>query len=482
VIRSPSFSTGIDRALSPEARLAVRCVRDSVGDASGQRRHAEASHAEASQAGKAVAEEVDGEALAAYCRYHGIAPSVHRVLRRQACKAEACKAGGAAPRLARAVAPAARAGAGAGLLQARQLAEILKRFDRAGIRVIPLKGTSLDVRCYGGPGRRKDGDHDLLVRPHRLGDAAAALRDLGYRFEGGPCEEPDCWPDARPHHNHGPAMTRPPDARGEAARPSVVELHWALARPHAGSRAVERLTEAAWARAEPQSLVGAPAERLAPTDELVYLCLHAARHLRCYGRGTYLRLAMVEDIARQAQTYRGSIDPDRARGRMQAASRLSALGAARFLCREVLGVEPRPLRVAARPWPRSAPGRALLPLRTLLGDLEAVHSAGDAPPNYARRLRRILVHGLLLPPSARAAFARRWLTRANERDWAATPFVRDEKEGATARSCESPKSGASAQKPLARAAALCARCIRLAGNVARDQLRCLARSVRRSLR
>jgi hypothetical protein len=50
-----------------------------------------------------------------------------------------------------------------------------------GIRCTVLKGAALSQALYGDPGRRPSSDIDLLVASERLSQAAAVVREMGYR-------------------------------------------------------------------------------------------------------------------------------------------------------------------------------------------------------------------------------------------------------------------------------------------------------------
>jgi hypothetical protein len=346
----------------------------------------------------APAEPLQAERFVAFCRYHGIVPSVHRALRRTD-----------APRarpLRRALSPLAEAAAGGSLLQVEALRKILGRFDAAGIEVLPIKGLSLDVRVYGGPGRRKHGDHDLLVPPDRLDDAVRVLRDLGYRSTEPERADPAQWLDTLAH---GPPMVRTAD---DGPR-TVVELHWALAERRPGFPMTDPggFTERLWDRSRPGELLGHPVRVLTPENEVVYLSLHLVRHLALHGRSLYVRLAMLEDLYRVARAA-DPLDPATVRERVRALGPIHVLGPVQYLSRRVLGATPIE---APEPWP-TAIWEPVLSLPVLLSDPARVPlSAGR--PDYALRLRRILTHALLLCRwSDRWALLRRFATRTNEHD------------------------------------------------------------------
>jgi len=66
------------------------------------------------------------------------------------------------------------------LTQAAKLVQLLRRFEEAGIRVLPLKGPVLAIQAYGSLKLRHVGDLDLLVDPASVWDADCLLKDAGY--------------------------------------------------------------------------------------------------------------------------------------------------------------------------------------------------------------------------------------------------------------------------------------------------------------
>ncbi len=66
------------------------------------------------------------------------------------------------------------------LKQAAELVRLMRRFEGAGIRVLPLKGPVLAVQAYEAIELRHAGDLDLLIDPASVWDADRTLRDGGY--------------------------------------------------------------------------------------------------------------------------------------------------------------------------------------------------------------------------------------------------------------------------------------------------------------
>jgi hypothetical protein len=143
-----------------------------------------------------------------------------------------------------------------------ELKGLLRAFDQPGIRVVPLKGPLLAEQLYGDAALRVSRDLDLLVSRSDLTAAEAILAGAG--FVPG---------DADDYHR--------PWRRGG----TVVELHHDVENP----LAFDFQTEGALRRAMPATFQGECCWRLAPEDELLYLCLHAARH-------RFERLSLVVDL------------------------------------------------------------------------------------------------------------------------------------------------------------------------------------------
>ena len=327
----------------------------------------------------------------AWCRYQGIVPSVARVLARIDDPV--------AQRLHHGLQPHSQTIAGASLLQAEALREILACLAAHDIDVIPLKGVGLDVRCYGGPGRRKDGDHDLLVRPQQLADAVRAVREIGYERGHAPKVDPNLpaerWADEIAIH-HGPPLVK-----HDGPMPSWIEFHWDVAPETEGLpfRSPRRLTEALWKRSRAETLLDVPIRQLAPSDEVLYLCVHAIRHLSWHGAGLSVRLAMLEDIARRAW-HAPRPDWQTVAARAEELGPFHVLAPIRYLWTAALGAPSGTLVphdvLADMPWPRSAWKQRVLSPRVLLGDASVPGWAHAADRTYIEKAHRVLMHSVLL--------------------------------------------------------------------------------------
>lgn len=150
----------------------------------------------------------------------------------------------------------------------QQLEEAVAALNRKGIEPLLLKGTShLFAGAFPDPAQRVIGDIDLLLPAGACDAGAAALQELGYRFDhaGGP--------DYRVHHHLAP-LVRPGSAPVELHRSPVPE---AFVRPLAG-------IEARSVRVPHPDLKMRVA---APGDRLVHLAVH------CQGIDGHLRRGIL---------------------------------------------------------------------------------------------------------------------------------------------------------------------------------------------
>jgi hypothetical protein len=316
--------------------------------------------------------------------------------------------------------------AAAGLLQAQALTDILHALANHDIDVIPLKGVHLDVRAYGGPGKRKDGDHDLLIRPEQLADAVAVLHELGYTPTE-PVPPVETWQDAVPIH-HGPPLVKQ-----DGPMPSWIEVHWHTAPATEGIRLHNpaQRTADVWSRSRPATLRGAPIREMDATDEVVYLALHAIRHMAQHTRGLSLRFSMLEDLYRRIQSLPALPGPV-LRRRMQALGQVDVQGPLHYVWTALLGAPEESLWPKASgpvpAWPRRAWERRLLPEAFLRS---APHPDGPSKRRWHReKAWGLLVHALLLPRGRdRATLIAHDLlgplVQVNEKDRAVAPALPD---------------------------------------------------------
>ena len=132
------------------------------------------------------------------------------------------------------------------------LRSILADFHERGIPVVSLKGPWMAERLCGDAALRPCTDLDLLVRPVDLVRSEALLSQLGFM----------------------PRRHRDDHERPWCRETVTVDLHHDVEHPLAFDFDVKR----AWEQTLPSDFQGVPARLLAPADELLFLCLHSARH------------------------------------------------------------------------------------------------------------------------------------------------------------------------------------------------------------
>jgi hypothetical protein len=143
-----------------------------------------------------------------------------------------------------------------------ELKGVLRALGQRDIRAVPLKGPFLAERLYGETALRVSRDLDLLVAGVDLRRAEAVLTAIG--FVSG---ERDDY-----HRAWDRGTTR-------------VELHYDVENPLAFDFDVE----SALLRVRPSVFQGEVCWQLAPEDELLFLCVHAARH-------RFERLSLIVDL------------------------------------------------------------------------------------------------------------------------------------------------------------------------------------------
>jgi hypothetical protein len=155
-------------------------------------------------------------------------------------------------------------------LQRADLVAAAATLDAAGVPFLVLKGLPLARRLYGQSGGRFSGDVDLLVRPTALAAATRALVAAGHRHQ----------PSS---YTRGTVETVLAPAHG-----TTIEIHALLST----AERFDALAAALW-RA-PRRVELGRAEVAVPDDttNLIYLCVHLARHLDAP------RAVWVEDIRR----------------------------------------------------------------------------------------------------------------------------------------------------------------------------------------
>ncbi len=150
------------------------------------------------------------------------------------------------------------------LVWTQTLRSTLAAFRQADLPAISLKGPCLAERLYGHSALRPCFDLDLLVRPSDLARARGVLSDIGFEPYGSADDYHSRW----------------------LRHATILELHQDLENPHAFLIDMDAL----WERSHMSLFQGEPIQLLGPSDELLYLCLHAVRH-------RFERLRLVLDLA-----------------------------------------------------------------------------------------------------------------------------------------------------------------------------------------
>jgi len=236
----------------------------------------------------------------------------------------------------------------------------------AGIRSAPLKGPQLSEAIHGDAGARLSGDIDLLVAPEQLGDAVAAVRQLGYEAPEDPVE-PNGLPQLHFAMLHG---------RGEMP---PVELHWRI-HWYEARFAQQRLL--------PPTLAAQDGWRPQRADELIALLLF-------YARDGFLDLRLPADLSAWWDSFGEELEAAELLARLAAYPELGPAVRGALRVSEVVAGLPDALLAGAAP----------------LRSRERV-AARLAYPNPRSTRAQLyadigLIDGLLSPPGSLGAFVRR---------------------------------------------------------------------------
>lgn len=215
----------------------------------------------------AAAHVTDWDRFYELARWHGLVPLVNQMQLERPFLPEA---------VAKRVSGAAKGNAIRALRYSAALLRIVEELDRHGIPVLALKGPALAVQAYGAPELRGFADLDILVRQAHVRDAVATLGSLGYRtlLPG----------DEAGRHS---LRARQHSVVQHQESDILVEVHWRLARANTG---VRMHTNDVFSRAEPVPLLGRVVYSLTPSEQFLYLAVHAANdgwnqleHMRSLG-------------------------------------------------------------------------------------------------------------------------------------------------------------------------------------------------------
>jgi len=164
----------------------------------------------------------------------------------------------------------------------RELLRVLEHFENQGIKALPFKGPVLARVLHGNVTSRQFADLDILVRPHDLPNARAALAELGYEasLQFSPTEERAYIAASYEWAFH----------LGE--HKNLLEIQWRiLPRFYAIDFDVEGLFE----RAVAIKLCGRAVRTLCSEDLILGLCVHAAKH-------GWMQLSWIREIGELSQS------------------------------------------------------------------------------------------------------------------------------------------------------------------------------------
>ena len=197
---------------------------------------------------------------------------------------------------------------------ASEMLRILDHFDSKQLRAIPYKGPVLAQSAYGDLALRRFSDLDFLIASADFKRAKQAVSEIGYH----PSTE-----ITAPVERYWLRKGNERMFDGPAGK-YLLELQWAIL-PHfyaVGSandlRASDLSVGNLMARAHRTTVADREVPCLSAEDNLLVLCLHAAKHL-------WMRLIWLADIAEILRSEAQSIDP------AQVLSRAPSLGIVRIL-------------------------------------------------------------------------------------------------------------------------------------------------------
>jgi Uncharacterised nucleotidyltransferase len=205
------------------------------------------------------------------------------------------------------------------ITNAEELLEILRAFERAGIRAMPFKGVVLGVSAYGDLTARNAGDLDLLVDYHDLLAGTQILKSRGFELKT--TVQPDGSPEAEFYFEYH--FERASDGL-------VVELRWRLELTQPRYR-YDLGIDWVWPRRRTVLLAGAEVPNLDPVSSLLVLCMHGSKHV-------WSRLIWVCDVAKLLESEPG-MDWDRAQQEAKRVGLWRCLALGALLARRIGGAE-----------------------------------------------------------------------------------------------------------------------------------------------
>lgn len=158
-----------------------------------------------------------------------------------------------------------------------ELSRIARQFDRSNIRFLAHKGAALAQLLYGDSSMRQFGDLDLFVQAPDVPRAQSALQELGYapKFQLSTLQETEYL-----HSGYERVF-------GLGRERNLVEVQWQVVPRF---YAIDFDMYALFARSREIEIDGLRLCTLRNEDQLLVLCVHAAKH-------EWAQLGMVRDIA-----------------------------------------------------------------------------------------------------------------------------------------------------------------------------------------
>jgi hypothetical protein len=287
---------------------------------------------------------------------------------------------------------------------ARELVRLTALLERGGVAPLALKGPALAMAAYGSIVLRQFTDLDLLVCKREAARAVEILGSDGYApragYELADLERPGAYEIA---------MAR-------AGALTDIDLHWRLIPPYF-PLALD--SEDLWRRAVRIEIEDAAVPSLSPTDHLLYLCAHGAKH-GWQALGGICDLAELIRVSSRRSPSTSlpapPIDWDELSARAERTGAHRALGLGMILAHELLDA-PVPAGVLEAARRESAIARAA---RVFIG---YVRNPGDAGPGFYQRWAVPL--GVIAKPAARLRYvaARALLPSADDREFVRLPLM-----------------------------------------------------------
>lgn len=162
--------------------------------------------------------------------------------------------------------------------QEHELTTLSRRFSRAGIDFMPIKGAAF-CRSFPHPEARRMSDLDILIRPADFPVASRIMAEEGYSRH-----------DAAEHHDEWLKLPY-----------MIVELHRSLMPGHF---LLGNYFKNPWKKAQPSALPHG--YTLSVEDEYIYLLAHAAKHYHHFGMG----IRYVLDVWLYQNTFAAKMDSD----------------------------------------------------------------------------------------------------------------------------------------------------------------------------